>query len=108
MRYIFLLLALTRCSSSSLTAGLSPKTLNVAKAAFESGNSALALKVSQNYLKAHPGDADARLYEAQALYALKRVATACEIYEQLYTDHRSLAVTEGLAKCLVKNEPLRA
>jgi Flp pilus assembly protein TadD len=108
MRKILLLLFLTSCAGGQAPGGVSSKMLNVADAALHSENPELALQVSQTVLNENPGDQNAEIHEAAALYALGRHDEAQAIYEKLYTAHPTTTVAAGLAKCLIRNNPRRA
>lgn len=109
MRKIILCLLLAGCATSPPpVAGVGPQTLNVADAALRSGNPDLALKISRAILTEHPGDRDAKLHEAAALYAMGRQSAAQSIYEELYAVQPNATIAAGLAKCLIQSDPVRA
>ena len=105
MRKIFLCFFLAGCAGSQSSNQISLATLNVADAALSSGNPTLALQVAHNILLGNPKDRDAKLHEADALYALGRKGEARLIYQQLYSAQPTTAAAAGLAKCVLRQNP---
>lgn len=108
MRRLLFLLLLTGCSSQLPNNPVGDNALNVATAALDSGNPALALGISAKVLDRNPKDVDAQVKEAEALYSLGRTDESCALFEQLYRTRAEPPVTLGLARCLIRTNPARA
>ncbi len=105
MRKMLIILLLAGCSGPQPSSGLTSQTLNVADAALSSGNPELALQISHSVLERSPKNTDAKLHEADALYALGRNNAAQAIYQQVYNIGSTEAAAAGLAKCLLRENP---
>jgi Flp pilus assembly protein TadD len=97
-------LTLTACATPA-----PPSVLNVADAAIQGGDPAMALRVSQAALVADPANRDALYHEGAAYYALGRCMDAIAAYRlALGADPHAAEAELGIGRCLLRRNPAAA
>ncbi|MDE8346013.1 MAG: hypothetical protein POH28_07565 [Acidocella sp.] len=107
-------LGLAGCMSPPATTPMvadaaNPAILNVADAAIAGKNPAMALKISQSVLAAHPDNLPALYHEADAYYALNRCQDTIAAFRlALSIDPHSATAQTGLGRCLLRRNAAAA